>query len=167
MAINKLHSNKQYGYKKGHSSEMLLVKVVNDLFIACDKNTHTVLMLLDLSAAFDTVDQRKLLEILRKEIGVQGTPYKWFESFLRFRTQKVKIGDAYSSEVILEYGVPQGSVLGPNLFNIYIRSFYQQVLSAGFDIEGYADDHQLRRPFSPLFQVSSLGDKIQKCFQIN
>ena len=166
IAINKLHSNKQYGYKKGHSSEMLLVKVVNDLFIACDKNTHTVLMLLDLSAAFDTVDQRKLLEILRKEIGVQGTPYKWFESFLRFRTQKVKIGDAYSSEVILEYGVPQGSVLGPNLFNIYIRSFYQQVLSAGFDIEGYADDHQLRRPFSPLFQVSSLGDKIQKCFQI-
>lgn len=165
MTTNKLHSEKQYGYKKGHSTEMLLVKIVNDLLIACDNKTPTILMLLDLSAAFDTVDQPKLLEILQKELGITDTAYKWFESFLRFRTQKVKIENDYSSEDILQYGVPQGSVLGPVLFNIYIRSFYTQVKSTGFDVEGFADDHQLRRTFTPLFQVTSLGEEIQKCFK--
>ena len=164
MIINNLHSEEQYGYKKGHSTEMLLVKMVNDLLLACDNKMPTVLMLLDLSAAFDTVDQPKLLNILQSEIGITNIAYKWFESFLRFRTQKVKIRNSYSSEDILQYGVPQGSVLGPVLFNIYIRSFYTQVQSAGFDVEGFADDHQLKRTFSPVFQVSSLGDKIQGCF---
>ena len=166
MNTNNLHSDKQYGYKKGHSTEMLLIKVVNDLFIACDKNTNSVLMLLDLSAAFDTVDQRKLLGILYHEIGIQEVAYKWFESFLIQRTQKVKIKESYSSEDTLDYGVPQGSVLGPILFNIYIRSFYHEAKSAGFDVEGYADDHQLKRSFSPLFQVTSLGDNIRRCFDI-
>ena len=62
MTTNKLHSNKQYGYKKGHSTEMLLVKIFNELLVECDKKTPTILMLLDLSAAFDTADQSKLLD---------------------------------------------------------------------------------------------------------
>ena len=166
MTTNNLHSTKQYGYKKGHSTEMLLVKVVNDLFIACDNKIPTLLILLDLSAAFDTVDQRKLLEILHNDIGIHGTAYAWFESFLRKRTQRVKIGDSYSNEDELLYGVPQGSVLGPVLFNIYTRSFYEHIQSIGFDVVGFADDHQLLRPFNILFQVKSLGDKVQKCFHI-
>ena len=67
MKENNLLSNKQYGYKKGHSTEMLLVKIVNDLLAACDNKTPTSLMLLDLSAAFDTVDQIKLQNILCSE----------------------------------------------------------------------------------------------------
>ena len=61
MTSNNLKLSEQYGYKNGHSTEMLLVKVVNDLLKVCDKKSATLLMLLDLSAAFDTVDQRKLL----------------------------------------------------------------------------------------------------------
>ena len=72
-------------------------------------------MFLDLSAAFDMVDQMKMLNILHNEIGVTSTALKWFDSFLRGRTQKVKIGDAYSAIMTLDYGVAQGSILGQKL----------------------------------------------------
>ena len=166
MRENNLNINKQYSYKKGHSTEMLLVKVVNDLLIACDKKSATLLILLDLSAAFNTVDQHKMLQILQNEIGIQGIALCWFKSFLCSRTQKVKIENLYSSTETLLYGVPQGSVLGPVLFNIYIRSLYQPVQSLGFDIEGFADDHQLRLQLNPIFQIRSLGHKIQQCFDV-
>ena len=161
-----LHSTKQYGYKTNFSTEMLLVKIMNDLLIACDRKIPTIVMFLDLSAAFDTVDQSKLIEILHKEIGINGVALAWFKSFLIGRTQKVKVGDSYSSIDPLKYGVPQGSVLGPRLFNIYIRSFPEKVHSAGFEAEGFADDHQLRRQFNPIFQIKALGENIDRCFQV-
>ena len=77
---------------------------------------------LDLSVAFDTIDIDKLLNILSSEIGIKGTALKWFESYLKGRTQQVKIKNTYSNSREVCYGVPQGSVLGPKLFNIYVRS---------------------------------------------
>jgi hypothetical protein len=166
MTENNLHSDFQYGYKKGHSTETLLLKVVNDLLISCDNNMPCILMLLDLSAAFDTVDQDKLLTILQNEIGIEGTALKWFASFLRNRTQKVKIGNSYSAEVPLKYGVAQGSVLGPDLFNIYIRSLCKYLKPSHFSIFGFADDHQLLKSFLPILQVHALGENIQHCFKM-
>ena len=164
MVERNLHSNKQYGYKKDHSTEVLLVKIVDELLMECDNKNPTLLLLLDLSAAFDTVDQNKLLEILHHEIGIRGKACEWFTSYLTIRSQRVKIENSYSSIDMLQFGVPQGSVLGPVLFNIYTRSFYRCVESEGFKVEGFADDHQLRKPFSPLFQVGTLGKNIEKCF---
>ena len=109
MAENKLYSFYQHGYKKGHSTETLLLKVVNDLLIACDQQKPTVLLLLDLSAAFDTVDRA----ILRNEIGITGTSFKWFKSFLTERCQKVMTGQSYSIEDKLPFGVALASVFGP------------------------------------------------------
>ena len=82
-----------------------------------------ILLLCDLSAAFDTVNINKLLDILRKDIGICGTAYDWFSSFLRDRTMSIKINNSYSEVHHLYSGIAQGSVLGPALFNIYIRSF--------------------------------------------
>ena len=166
MDNSNLHITKQYGYKKNHSTEMLLAKIVNDLLLAYDKRIPSLVMFLALSAAFDTVDQMKLLNILHNEIGVTGTALKWFDSFLRGRTQKVKIGDAYSAIVTLDYGVAQGSILGPKLFNIYTRSFPGTMQAAYFSVEGYADDHQLQKLFNLMCQVSVLGEGINKSVQI-
>ena len=82
MVHNDLYMDKNYGYRKDHSTELLMLKVVNDLFESFDKNIPSVVVLLDLSAAFDTVDHKKLLEILKNDIGVEGVALKWFESFL-------------------------------------------------------------------------------------
>ena len=166
MSNNNLHSDFQHGYKKGHSTETLLLKVINDLLIACDKQLPTILMFLDLSAAFDTVDQTKLLEILEDEIGVKGIALKWFSSFLKGRTQKVKIGSTYSNEAGLNYGVAQGSVLGPDLFNIYIRSLRKFIEPSKFSIFGFADDHQLLKTFLPIFQVDAFNTDINSCFKL-
>jgi hypothetical protein len=157
--------DKNYGYEKAHSTELLMLKVVNDLFESFDKNIPSVVVLLDLSAAFDTVDHTKLLKILKDDIGIEGTALKWFESFLVGRTQRVKIGDAYSDLMELLFGVAQGSVLGPRLFKIYIRSLYKYVESTRYNIEGFADDHQLIKPFMIALQRKALGEDINECLK--
>ena len=154
MDQNNLQCSNQYGYKSEHSTEMLMTKVTNDLLLACDRKTPTLLMFLDLSAAFDTVDQEKLLTILDEELGIRGTALTWFKSFLQGRTQRVKIGDSYSEEEPLDFGVAQGSILGPPLFNAYCRSFPGRVkVTVDYSVEGYADDHQLLKPFNLVCQV--------------
>ena len=120
-------------------------------------------MMLDLSAAFDTVEHRKLLKILSEEIHIGGTALKWFKSFLVGRTQRTRIGSTTSDTIILEFGVPQGSVLGPVLFNIYIRSLYRTIEKSGFNVQGYADDHQVYKTFKPCDQVNVLGIQIVNC----
>ena len=165
MTENDLNSDFQHGYKKDHSTETLLLKIVNDLLVACDNQHPTIVMLLDLSAAFNTVDQTKLLNILKEEIGIDGTALKWFASFLIGRTQKIKIGDTYSENGELDFGVAQGSILGPDLFNIYIRSMKKHVEPVRFSLFGFADDHQLMKTFLPVFQMYALDGDINRCFK--
>ena len=162
---NKLDSKHQYGYKKGHSTEMLLINIVDSLLTAFDKKLATVLLLLDLSAAFDTVDQNKLLHTLRYDIGITGIVYKWFESFLKGRSQRVKINSSYSDSESLDFGEAQGSILGPPLFNIYVRTFYPFIQALAFNVEGFADDHQLFKSFLPMFQTHVLGSDINDCLR--
>ena len=165
MLANNLHIHQQSGYKKNHSTETLLVRIVNDLLIASTESKATVVMLLDLSAAFDTVDHSVLLSILEKELGITGQALKWFRSFLSGRCQKVQISGEESYEIIILFGVPQGSVLGPVLFNIYIRSLYSKTLAQKFAIQGYADDHQIYKSFQSLDEYSMLAHEVPKCFQ--
>lgn len=165
MIANNLHLEYQYGYKKDHSTESLLLKLVNDLFEIFDKQLPAVLLLLDLSAAFDTVDQKKLLNQLKNDIGIVGMAHKWFESFLVNRSQKVKIGACFSDSTSLDFGVPQGTVLGPRLFNIYLRPLYKYIESINVKIFGYSDDHQTIKAFLPSLQHQALIKDIKHCLE--
>ena len=163
---NDLNVSNQYGYKKGHSCETLLLKLINDILKGFESNFATVLLLLDLSAAFDTVNINKLLDILRNEIGICGIACDWFSSFLRDKTMSIKINNSNSEVHYLYSGVAQGSVLGPALFNIYIRPFYTLIENEGFEIKGFADDHQIYALFAPSFEHHYSVTKLNNIFSI-
>ena len=164
MIANNLNIPYQLAYKKFHSTETLLIRIVNDVLIACDEKKATVLMMLDLSAAFDTVDHNRLLDILQREIGIEGTALNWFRSYLSGRCQKVKIGKYESYEIIIRFGVPQGSVLGPVLFNIYIRSIYNTIMNKKFNVHGFADDHQVYKSFKKASEYNVLVRELPQVF---
>ena len=165
LSQNNLNMPFQSAYKKHHSTETLMIRIVNDLLITIDENKATVVMLLDLSAAFDTVDHNKLLHILKSEIGVSGIALDWFKSFLCGRCQKVRVDGFESAEIIIKFGVPQGSVLGPVLFNIYIRSLYKTSHNLNFSIHGFADDHQVFKSFNMQCQYNILAHQIPNVFK--
>ncbi len=109
----------QSGFRQGHNTETALLKVVNDLRLNTDKGNASVLILLDLSAAFDTVDNCILIDRLEKLIGLSGKVLNWFKTYNTERTFSVNIGDCISKNHDILYGVPQGSILGPVLFSLY------------------------------------------------
>ena len=106
-----LFSGFQSVYHLGHSSETALLKVVNDRLSALDEGQFSVLVLLDLSTALDTVDHDILLHRLHHAFGIQDKALSWFKSYLTNKFQMVSIQDTISDSTELCCGVPQGSVL--------------------------------------------------------
>ena len=101
MRYHQLHEPLQSAYKASHSTETALLKVKNDIITALDGNQGVLMVLLDLSAAFDTVSHHKLLEVLEKRIGLCSTALDWFKSYLSGRTQSVRVADTTSSPTAL------------------------------------------------------------------
>ncbi len=104
------------------SAETALLRVHNDILMQLDKPDAVVLVLLDPSAAFDTIDHAIRLKRMAKRCGFKGTLLKWIKSYLSDRKQKVVIDGEQSMFKDIKYGVPQGSVLGPILFTIDVSS---------------------------------------------
>ena len=110
---NNLFLTLQSAYRPNHSPETALLKIKNDILMNMDKQHATLLILLDLSAAFDTVDHQILLNRLRTEFGVSGKVLDWFASYLSNRSQKVTVDGVLSDRFGIDFGVPQGSCLAP------------------------------------------------------
>ena len=107
----------QPAYKKSHSTETALTRIHNDILHAIDDGGCVILVLIDLSVAFDTVDHDILITRLNHCFEITGKALGWIQSYLSGRTQFVKIGTERSSSWNLFCGVPQGSVLGPILYS--------------------------------------------------
>ena len=130
-------------YRQGLCTETALLDVLDNVYTAANEKQVTVPIGLDLSAAFDTVCHRTLLQRLQSEFGVSGTALSWIRSYLTDRKQFVKLGLRKSHETKLEVGVPQGSVLGPLLFAVYCSPAADVIASHGIRHHQYADDTQL------------------------
>ena len=140
---NNLLDKMQSAYKSGHSTETALLRVHNDIMMAVDKKKHVFLVLLNLSAAFDTVDHEILLHFLKEHVGLSGSVFHMFETYLKDHTQWVSIHNVLSSLSQLVFGVPQGSVLGPIIFCMYTLPLGAIIRSHKLMYHIYADDTQL------------------------
>ena len=165
LAANSLDNHAQYGYKKNHSCETLLLKLIDDILVAVDQKFGVVVMIIDLSAAFDTVDHSILLNILQFKYRISGSALNWLKSFLSGRTQRVRVGNSLSDSFVVDFGVAQGSVLGPLLFNMYCFSISDVFVSCGFGCMGYADDNIGVRVFPAYASISNFTDVIPNCLR--
>uniref|UniRef100_A0A3P8PY01 Reverse transcriptase domain-containing protein n=1 Tax=Astatotilapia calliptera TaxID=8154 RepID=A0A3P8PY01_ASTCA len=139
----------QSGFRVNHSTETALLKVLNDLRCNWDAQKLSVLVLLDLSAAFDTVDHAILLNRLKYMVGLSGAVHNWFTSYLSDRSFMVSMDTCSSNIHKMTCGVPQGSVLGPVLFNLYMLPLGSVIRRHGVNFHSYADDTQLYISVSP------------------
>ena len=130
-------------YRKFHSTETALLKIHNDILASMDASKVTALTLLDLSAAFDTINHTILLRRLDYWFGVTGKALDWFKSYLTGRCQRIRLGDCLSSNAYLKFGVPQGSLLGPLLFTLYTTPLSSMTSGHTIPPHLYADDSQM------------------------
>ena len=160
---NNLCNKYQSAYKAGHSTETALLCIKNDIHMSLSKGMPTALVLLDLSAAFDTIDHKGLLECLSSWFGFSDTVLSWFASYISDRHQSVKVGSTLSDPKDLRFGVPQGSVLGPILFSMYTTPL-NKVISAYESVKFhfYADDTQLYIHLSPK-STKTAFTQLQQC----
>ena len=143
LSSNNLCSKMQSAYRSSHSVETALLRVYNDLLLAVDQGDEAVLILLDYSAAFDTISHDVFLDRLRNRYGVSGTALNWFKTYFMNRSQSIVINDSLSKPHVPLEGVPQGSVIGPLSFTLYTAPLEDIIEAHGLGRMIYADDTQV------------------------
>ena len=159
MKKHHLYPSLQSAYRKNHVTETALLKVTNDILMEMNSQHAVLLVLLDLSAAFDTVVDSVLLRRLQTSFWISEVPLDWFTSYLSATTLRVSIPGALSGSLPLDWGVPQGSCLGPLLYIIYSSKLFNIIERHLPNSHCYADDSQIYFSFNPS-DLSSQQDAI-------
>ncbi len=152
----------QSGFKKKHSTESALLRVFSDIFMATDSGDVTLLLLLDLTAAFDTINHQILISRLETSVGIRGNALNWIKSYLQNRSFSVQMGECMSTSAPLSCGISQGSVLAPVLFSLYMLPLGQILSKYGVSFHCYADDTQLYLPLKPTASIAV--ERLVECF---
>ena len=167
----------QSAYRPGHSTETALLKVVNDLFLSLNKGNISILALLDFSSTCDTIDHPILVHRLHTDFGFTDAVLQWFSSYLTDRTHYVSLSNHCSAFAPVHSGVPQGSVLGPMLITMYIKTLSAIIDSHSIIHHSFADDLQLQMSapqieylsyftlFSHVLVMSKLG-QLRTCLNL-
>ena len=165
MDNNNLHEPFQSAYRAGFSTETALVRIANDVLCELDNRRGVILVLLDLSAAFDTIDHNILQERLRARVGVRGTALLWFETYHTGRSQRVSVGNSMSNAVTLKYGGPQGSLIGAEDYKVYTLPVGDIIRKHQLKFKIYADDTQLHISFTlnDEYDLHIAISKIEAC----
>jgi len=151
----------QSAYRSGHSTETALLLLLDRIYLAADGGRSTLLVSLDLSAAFAT-DHDVLLSRLNHSFGVAGVAHLWIKTYLSNRSQFVRIGSHTSQPVTCNIGVPQGSVVGPLLFSIYTSPISKISRIHNVQQQQYADDTQLYVAVTP-YELNDQISALQSC----
>lgn len=162
LLVNDLYSTFQSAYRCHHSTETAMLRITNDINLALDNHDDVILVLLDLSSAFDTIDHTILIDRLQSKYGITATVLDWIKSYLTLRTHSTVINDTTSDAKMLAYGVPQGSVLGPLLFSLYVAPIEDVICAHGLQPMMYADDTQVYLVVKRSDPIPSLV-KIENC----
>ena len=139
----------QSAYRTAHSTETALLKVKSDIMTSIYYREGVFLVLLDLSAAFDTVTHSILFDRMEYELGIKGAALMWLKSYFSWRTTCIYINGSQSANCTLDYGLPQGSIVGPLSFTVYTIPIGRIIQKHDLSYHLYADDVQLYVSFDP------------------
>ena len=165
ISANNLGEPMQSAYRAHHSTETALAKVHNDIQLAIDNQKIVLLLMLDLSAAFDTVDHGIFTHRLANEFGIIGTANKWFQTYLENRTMQVLVKGQLSDSIKMSFGLPQGSVIGPMGFVFYTSAVGDILRRHQLRYHLYADDIQVYTVVDPSIpgDVTCAMYKLTQC----
>ncbi len=167
MCENNLNEQFQSAYRSRHSTETALLRVKNDIMLELDNNRAVLLVLLDLSSAFDTVDHSVLYDRMQNTFNISGTVLNWIRSYLTNRTFKVLIDNCFSHSQSINYGMPQGSVVSPMFFTYYTHPIGQILRKHHVCYHSYADDTQIYVSFDPRKsgEAEQALEKLTSCIE--
>ena len=155
LKVNRILYDYQFGFRSNHSTVLALIEVIDNIYYHLDNKDYIVGIYLDLQKAFDTVNHEILLCKLYN-YGIRGVPHSWFQSYLKNRKQFTSVNGVCSDDALITCGVPQGSVLGPILFLLYINDMPNAV--PGEKLRLFADDTNLFVVSKTAKELNSLAN---------